>query len=80
MRAWAQWRPLAIMSPANTHTLSKTYVPLKQLQGWGPTPTPLGITGVFATSPQVITEAWYLKTEAPSVYSIGSVISKFAYK
>ena len=31
------------------------YIPLKQSQGWGPTSTLLGITGGFATPPQVIT-------------------------
>ena len=34
------------------------YIPLKQSQEWGPTSTPIGITGSFATPPQVITEAW----------------------
>ena len=33
-------------------------IPLKQSQGWGSTSAPLGITGDFATPPQVITEAW----------------------
>ena len=32
--------------------------PLKQSQEWGPTSTLLGITGGFATPPQVIIEAW----------------------
>ena len=43
------------------------YIPLKQSQEWVPTPmaTPLGITGGFATAPQVITEAWGLEHPTP---------------
>ena len=41
-------------------TSCENNVPLKQPQGWGPTSTPLGITGSFGTPPQVIIEAWRL--------------------
>ena len=37
----------------NNRILPAYYIPLKQSQGWGPTPTPLGITSGFATPPQV---------------------------